>query len=115
MRQIQWLLIKSTNSGSILTLLVGCIMHDIAAINGDFSQGIQTIKLGIEGAIENASKGLNDVKTNQNVHKSKVTANYIKILRELQKDKVDSAEFAQLKRQIEELTPLKAHEIWGRP
>ncbi|MBN1833498.1 MAG: AAA family ATPase [Deltaproteobacteria bacterium] len=83
------------------------ILTPAKKVLNDFSQEMHTIKASIDVAIEKASKGLNNVQANWDVHKSEVNKNYEKILRELQKDKVDGAEFIQLKRQIEELTPLK--------
>ena len=83
------------------------ILSPAKKVIDELSGEIQAIKTRIEAAIEKATEGLDVVKMNWDVHKSKVNEDYEKILRELQKDKVDGAEFIQLKRQIEELSPLK--------
>jgi len=61
----------------------------------------------MENAIKQAEVGLAAIRSTWDVRKSEVKAAYEKILRELQKEKVDGAEFLRLQEQIEELRPLK--------
>lgn len=58
-------------------------------------------------ALEEADKGLAAVRQRWESRKKDVQAAYEKILRELQKSKVDGEEFIRLRHQIEELRPLK--------
>lgn len=57
--------------------------------------------------IGRAQAGIEDVKSQWKERKERVLAAYEAILRELQKSKVDGEEFIRLRRQIEELRPLK--------
>jgi energy-coupling factor transporter ATP-binding protein EcfA2 len=72
-----------------------------------FSEELQKIMEILETAIETVGKGLEPVQNNWNEHKAKVNEEYEKILRDLQKARIDGAEFIQLKKQIGKLTPLK--------
>lgn len=72
-----------------------------------FSEELQKIMELLEAAIETVGKGLEPVQNNWNEHKAKVNEEYEKILRNLQKARIDGAEFIQLKKQIGKLTPLK--------
>lgn len=58
-------------------------------------------------ALEEADKGLATVRLKWESRKKDVQADYEKILRELQKSKIDGEEFIRLRHQIEELRPLK--------
>ena len=58
-------------------------------------------------ALEEADKGLATVRQRWDDRKKGVQAAYEKILRELQKSKIDGEEFIRLRHQIEELRPLK--------
>jgi hypothetical protein len=61
----------------------------------------------LEEALERADKGVASVRTDWEKRKKEVQAAYEKILRELQKYRVDGEEFIRLRRQIEELRPLR--------
>lgn len=70
--------------------------RDIKAIINQMARGL-----------EEADKGLAAVRQRWESRKKDVQAAYEKILRELQKSKVDGEEFIRLRHQIEELRPLK--------
>ena len=61
----------------------------------------------LEQALQSADLGVADVRTKWEVRKNEVQSAYEKILRELQKSRVDGEEFIRLRRQIEELRPLR--------
>jgi hypothetical protein len=61
----------------------------------------------IAGDITAAEKELAALRANWNLRKDSVEAHYQTLLRELQKSKIDGEEFIRLKRQIEELRPLR--------
>ena len=61
----------------------------------------------IKKAIEKAETGSNEIRGRWGERKRAVMAAYEAILRELQKSKIDGEEFIRLRRQIEELRPLK--------
>jgi len=73
----------------------------------DFSAKLEEIMTNLETAIETVEKALEPVQSNWNGHKERVNEEYEKILRDLQKAKIDGAEYIQLKEQIGQLTPLK--------
>lgn len=58
-------------------------------------------------ALEQAGKGLESVRSQWNERKREVQKAYEKILRDLHKSRVDGEEFIRLRRQIEELRPLR--------
>ena len=72
-----------------------------------FSKRMEEIAVKIQEAISTADLGLEDVQKKWDSRKQGVLASYEAILRELQKSKVDGAEFIKLRQLIEELKPLK--------
>lgn len=66
----------------------------------------QTVKQ-LAAAITRAEQGVAAVQTAWEQRRQAVQAAYAKILRELQKSRVDGEEFIRLRRQIEELRPLR--------
>jgi DNA repair ATPase RecN len=72
-----------------------------------FDRAIQEVVTRLTSAIKTAEDGLASVKEQWQKRESVVKEQYEKVLRELQKSKVDGEEFIQLRRQIEELHPLR--------
>jgi DNA repair ATPase RecN len=72
-----------------------------------FNEALNTIRAQVANAIQDAEEGLESVKRKWEEREKAVKAQYEKILRELQKSKIDGEEFIQLRRQIEELRPLR--------
>jgi predicted ATPase len=70
--------------------------RELEALSSQFAQ-----------ALQRADADLRQVTIDWNQKKQAAQANYERILRELQKSKVDGEEFIRLRRQIEELRPLK--------
>ncbi len=70
-------------------------------------QEIEQIADSLEQALVGADKGVEQVRTAWSVRKQQVQAEYERILRELQKSRVDGEEFIHLRHQIEELRPLQ--------
>ncbi len=82
----------------------------LARLNGVFEsldRELVAIARSLKEALQRADHGVADVRAAWNVRKQEVQAAYEKILRELQKSKVDGEEFIRLRRQIEELRPLR--------
>lgn len=79
-------------------------------LNGVFEtldRDLQRIAKELEQALARADAGVASVRTEWEVRKKEVQAAYERILRELQKSRVDGEEFIRLRRQIEELRPLR--------
>lgn len=68
---------------------------------------LERIARELEQALQRADQGVAAVRTEWAKRKNDVQAAYEKILRELQKSRVDGEEFIRLRRQIEELRPLR--------
>lgn len=68
---------------------------------------LQRIATELEAALSTADRGVADVRTAWEVRRKEVQAAYEKILRDLQKSRVDGEEFIRLRRQIEALRPLR--------
>lgn len=95
-------------SGKALDPLPG--KEILVRLNGVFEsldRELATITTSLEAALQRADQGAADVRAAWNVRKQEVQATYEKILRELQKSRVDGEEFIRLRRQIEELRPLR--------
>lgn len=74
------------------------------------NQDLTDVADRLQQALERAEQGLGTVRTDWETLKESVRADYERILRELQKTKLDGTEFIQLRSQIEELQPLKEKE-----
>jgi len=72
-----------------------------------FNEALNTIRAQVAKAIQDTEGGLESVKRKWEEREKAVEEQYQKILRELQKSKIDGEEFIQLRRQIEELRPLR--------
>ena len=68
---------------------------------------MESIADSLEQALTRADDGVDKVRTAWDVRRQQVQAEYERILRELQKSRVDGEEFIRLRRQIEELRPLQ--------
>ncbi|MCX6354158.1 MAG: AAA family ATPase [Candidatus Aureabacteria bacterium] len=83
------------------------ILVGLDAVIESFSKQVETTALVIKAAIDKAESGIGTVRKQWDVRKQNVEKAYELILRELQKTKVDGAEFIRLRKQIEEMRPLK--------
>ena len=68
---------------------------------------MESIADSLERALTRADRGADKVRTVWDVRRQQVQAEYERILRDLQKSRVDGEEFIRLRRQIEELRPLQ--------
>ena len=68
---------------------------------------LTAIVQSLEASLQRSEQGVNDVHILWESRKQEVQAAYEKILRELQKSRVDGEEFIRLRRQIEALRPLR--------
>ena len=75
---------------------------------------LQRIAKDLERALARADEGVALVRTEWETRKKDVQEVYEKILRELQKSRVDGEEFIRLRRQIEELRPLRKRQASAR-
>jgi PHP family Zn ribbon phosphoesterase len=82
----------------------------LARLNGvleALDRELSAIATSLEEALQRADRGVDDVRAAWHARKQQVQAAYEKILRELQKSRVDGEEFIRLRRRIEELRPLR--------
>ncbi len=89
----------------------------LAQLNGAFTEleaSLKQIAAQLEAAMAKADQGIGAVRTAWEARKQAVQAAYEKILRELQKSRVDGEEFIRLRRQIEELRPLRERQALVR-
>jgi DNA repair ATPase RecN len=83
------------------------ILSEASQVLGQLSQDFDKIASDMSESIKRADGGLAAVAAQWEGRKTSVLAAYQKILRELQKSRVDGEEFIRLRRQIEELRPLR--------
>ena len=79
-------------------------------LNGVFERldsDLAAVVESLEAALQQTEQGVLEVRTQWESRKQEVQATYEKILRELQKSRVDGEEFIRLRRQIEALRPLR--------
>lgn len=83
------------------------ILGRLNAVFEALSRDLETVAQSLEEALARADQGVAEVRAAWNARKQEVQAAYEKILRELQKSRVDGEEFIRLRRQIEGLRPLR--------
>ena len=74
---------------------------------GQLDRDLERVAKDLEQALRRADQGVAAVRAEWETRKAEVQAAYEKILRELQKSRVNGEEFIRLRRQIEELRPLR--------
>lgn len=83
------------------------ILHGLEAVFLRLNKDAGSVLDPLEKALEVAEAGINGVRLEWEQRKKSVQGEYEKTLRELQKSKIDGEEFLRLRRQIEDLRPLK--------
>ena len=73
----------------------------------ELGKEIERIADDLNAALERAEHGVNEVRVKWDLRRQEGQAEYERILRELQKSRVDGEEFIQLRRSVEELRPLQ--------
>ncbi len=82
------------------------ILSEIERILETLSMRLKTVSDQFSEALTNADHAISEMKSHWNKCRMAIEDTYEKLLRELQKSKIDGAEFIQLRQQIEELRPL---------
>ena len=83
------------------------ILSGIEKILGVLSTNLKAVGEQFDKVLSEADHAIVDTKSHWTERKAAIEQTYEKLLRELQKSKIDGAEFIQLRQQIEELRPLK--------
>lgn len=83
------------------------ILSNANDILNQLTDDMKRIAAEMKKAIENSQTGLGKIRQRWEERKKAVMEGYEAILRDLQKSKIDGEEFIRLRRQIEELRPLK--------
>ena len=94
-------------SSKALEGLPNCdILSEIEGILRTLSTKLETLGEQFGKALAETDHAIAQTKSRWNERKTAIEETYEKLLRELQKSKIDGAEFIQLRQQIEELRPL---------
>ena len=80
----------------------------------DLDQDLAAISTSLADALRRADQGVDAVRVEWTARKQEVQAAYEKILREMQKSRVDGEEFLRLRKQIEGLRPLRERQEQAR-
>lgn len=83
------------------------ILAEIETILGTLSTKLQAVAGQLAKLLADADSALAKTKATWTERRKVIEETYEKLLRELQKSKIDGAEFIRLRRQIEELRPLR--------
>lgn len=83
------------------------ILSRATKVFAQLDRDLYRIAKDFEQALQRADEGIAVVRADWETRKRDVQAEYEQILRELQKSRVDGEEFIRLRRQIEELRPLR--------
>ena len=83
------------------------ILAEIEKILGALSNRLKAVGDQLAEALSEADRAIADTKCRWDERRKTIEETYEKLLRELQKSKIDGAEFIRLRQQIEELRPLK--------
>ena len=90
------------------------ILSGANAVLEQLDRDLQQVVKNLETSLQNADQGVARVRSTWDTRRQEVQTAYEKILRELQKSRVDGEEFIQLRRRIEELRPLREREAQVR-
>lgn len=83
------------------------ILEGLNPVLSRLDQDVAAIATSLATALHQADQGVEGVRVTWNVRKQEVEGAYEKILRDLQKSRVDGEEYIRLRRQIEELRPMR--------
>jgi DNA repair ATPase RecN len=83
------------------------VLKEADGVLVELEKQMEKVASQIAGALERAEQSLTAIRSNWNERKREVQKEYEKILRELQKSRIDGEEFIRLRRQIEDLRPLR--------
>jgi len=83
------------------------VLSEAEAVLGRLSVALQAVAGQFEAVLKTADSELGAMQLRWEERRKAVEATYEKVLRELQKSKIDGEEFIRLRRQIEELRPLR--------
>ena len=83
------------------------ILDDANPILESLSNELEQAATQIKDALKRADKGIDGVQSKWSKRQQEVDAEYQKILRELEKSAVDAEEFIRLRREVENLQPLR--------
>jgi len=81
------------------------IFAKVDAALGGLSDDLETAVDTIEARLDVASRAIDQCDVEWSVRKDAVEAEFAKVLRELQQDKIDGQEFVRIRKQIEQLKP----------
>ncbi len=90
------------------------VLGRLNAVFESLDHDLQRIAKELETALARTDAGVAEVRAAWEARKKEVQAAYEAILRELQKSRVDGEEFIRLRRQIEELRPLRERQTSAR-
>jgi hypothetical protein len=91
------------------------ILAEIESLMGGLSAGFQAIADELANLLANADAGLAGTRSKWDERRAVIEEAYEKLLRELQKSKIDGAEFIRMRRQIEELRAIRDKKVsWER-
>lgn len=83
------------------------VLERASVVFDQLEKDIERIANDVAAALDRADLGIAAIRSTWEVRKRQVQAEYERILRELQKSRIDGEEFIRLRRQIEELRPLR--------
>ncbi len=87
------------------------ILQRLNGVFEELDRNILRLAKDLDKALQRADAGIAAVHVDWDARRKVVQATYEKILRELQKSRVDGEEFIRLRRQIEELRPLRDRKV----
>ncbi len=83
------------------------ILSEIEGILGLLGRNLKTVGEQFGNALADADRAMAETTSRWNERRTAIEETYEKLLRELQKSRIDGAEFIRLRRQVEDLRPLK--------
>ena len=83
------------------------ILLEMRTVFGSLSGNLAKVTDRFAEAMSETDKAIAEIKSRWEQKRNAIEKTYEKLLRDLQKSRIDGAEFIQLRRQIEELRPLK--------
>lgn len=83
------------------------ILEELEPVLAKLEKDLEAAQAGVEDAIEAASDAVGAIRAKWDLRKSSVQDAYAKVLRELQTTRIDAKDFLTLRKDIEELVPVR--------
>lgn len=87
------------------------VLEETKEVLTQLSRDLETLRPKFEEALQRAKQRRESIRTRWNEHRDNIQDSYERVLRELQQSDIDGAEFIGLRRELENLRPLRQRQV----